>query len=287
MPLWNVLAILKDHGPDVDISNKILALEVEDAAPISAKITLTAARGQFLTTGTIIAKWDRIFLRITDQNNNVAFESVVHVKKKKRKRVPGRGLGVELTCPHQSSNIFTRTISKPNIRQSGFEALNDAIAQANTNKGASDPTIVVTTPFNITTKRGNNLSQETSNNYVFEAIKFEQAVKEILEREGLPAEGGGNREFYFFRFVSRYDHGAGTMLDEVDIQCFQQGFIENPASTFSNTPTITLKKAILDDELAGTEYSNVNELDSDEETEQGTNLLLICDKNSGSKPKDF
>ncbi len=229
-----------------------------------------------------IQKWDRIYFKITDRNGNI-FESVVHVKTRQKMRQIGKGIQLKLFCPHQSSNLMTRTISKPNIRSSGFDAFVDALNQINdpNNRGDKDPTIVITTPFDETTKNGIRLNQGVTNNYIFEALKAQTAFDEIIKKEGNVVEGGGALEFHYARFQSLYAHPSDTDLDKVAIQVFEQGYRDDGAGGFTNVPLITIKKA------GTTEANPHKDLDAKQESETATNIIAIGEKNSGSWPKDF
>jgi len=189
----------------------------------------------------------------------------------KKRRQKGKGLQLVLYCSHQSSNLLKQTISKPNRRSSGVDAMNDIVNQINANKGASDPTIETVSPFDITEKLGNNLDPGTTNDYIFESVKARTAIDEIIQREGTPTEVGGSFQFHYFRFKSKYDHGTGLGIDTVYLQVFQQGFMENQSSAFTNIPQVTLTKPLL---VSG-DRANTLELDSEQEVEKGTNLIAI------------
>ena len=201
----------------------------------------------------------------------------------KRQRKKGKGLQLILQCPHQSSNLFKQTIAKPGRRSSGKDAMNDLVNQINTNKGSSDPTVEIVSPFDITDKLGNNLDEGTTNDYIFEAYKARTAVDEIIQREGTPGEVGGSFQFHYMRFKSKYDHASGNFLDTVYLQVFQQGFMENQSSQFTNIPQVTLIKPL----LSSGNRANVLSLDTDMEVEKGTNLIAIGNKAGGTYPKDY
>jgi len=193
---------------------------------------------------------------------------------------------LKLYCPHQSSNLVKQTISRPNRRQSGHSALKQVLEQVNRQRIDKDPLIVdIDTAFNVTTKVGNNLDTAITNDYIFESIKFQQAIDEIVEREGNPVETGGSFEFYFFRFVSKYNHAANTNLDEVQPSIFQQGFMSDGGGppSFNNTPQVTLLKPTLD----SGDRANTLSVDSDLQTERGTNLIAIGDESSGTYPTEY
>lgn len=292
MAVWSQLVILKDHAGDpladgfgdVDISKKANVVEYEDAAPLSCKITLNAKQGRFLTRGPIIKTWDRIFVRITTRNGKTK-ESVFHVKTIKKQRLKGKGLQLILFCPHQSSNRLSVRVSLPNVRTSGFEALNDCINQVNNsiNKGSSDPEIIIQSPFEKVPKLGNRLDVTLTNNYPQEFVPLQKAIDNILEKEGNVISGGGAFQFHYFRFVSLYNHTTHLNLDDIGIQVFEQGFKSIGGGPFENIPTVTLSKPTLESGDRG----QVETLDSNEESELGTNLIVVCEKGSGAIPKEY
>lgn len=286
--------ILHDHlgdpGADssgrIEITNNIQVLEVFDGAPISATITLNAVGGRYRTYAPIIQKWDRIYIEINDINSN-QFRTVVHVQDREPNRQSGSGLQLILTCPHQSSNLMTRTISKPNLARlqrasSGYNALNDAFDQINDNSGTSDPIIVgIGVPFVISTKIGNDLDQSLSNDYIFESERFDQVVNDILNKEGDARANGGGEQFHYFRFQSKYDYTNVDDLQYVVFQVFPQGY-HDVSGSFVSTPTTTIMKNAL-----GSPPSIYQNTKGKLESERATNLIAIGDKNSGSYPKDY
>jgi len=278
----DALVILKDHGPDVDLSGKFVVIEYKDTFPQSCRIVFNARKGRLLTVTPKIKKRDRIFVRITEKGGHI-HEDVFHVRKIKRKRIPGVGLSLEVMCPHQSEHLWKRTISfkRRGKRISGRDALNLIVADINANKGASDPTIEVPT-FDPVKKIGNRFDPNTSNSYVFESAKAETAIEELKDIEAQPVEGGGSLEPMYVRFKSKYDHASGNFLDTVYLQAFEQGFKNNGGSTFNNTPSITLRHT-----GASTPRPSILRLESDEDPEEGTNLVAIGNKTTGSFTREW
>ncbi len=279
----DVLVILKDHGADIDISKKWITIEYEDGFPQSLVITLNAKKGRYLTATPVILRWDRIFVRLTDINGEVV-EDVFHVSNIAKKQIPHKGLSLVLTCPHQSSNLWKRTVSftKTNIKLSNKEALDEMISIINFNKGTSDPTIEIRTPFDDPTKTGNRFDPETANLQVFESIKFNAGVEQLKDKELQPVEGGGSFEPMYVRFKSKYDHATGNFLDTVYLQAFPQGFHDN--SGWTNVPTITLKQKPFG---TGGGRPSVLGLTSNEDPEAGSNLIAIANKTAGTYLKDY
>ena len=282
--LTNVLLILKDHGDDIDLEDFWVEIEFDDTVQPSMILTLNAKLGKFLTTAPLIQKYDRIYLEITDKNDNVLKE-VFHVKEIQRSRVPGKGQQLKLICPHQSSNLWKRTVSFTLNGISGSQALDEVIRQLNLseNIGDNDPTVFVPSSFDIATKTGNNLSQNTTNFYKFEVEKPESIFREIGRIEALPVSGGGSEQPPTIRFTSRYDHDTGNFLDEVVLQAYAQGFNKNTTTaTFTNIPNVTLKHGVQTDTTTNTLVNTSNET-----PELSTNIKIVCDNNAGTYPTNY
>ncbi len=286
-----VLVILKDHSGDAgadpngdfDLSNKWSVIEYENAQPQGVTITFNARAGRFLTVIPIIKKRDRIYVEITEKNGNIT-KDVFHVRTIKRIRGKGKAISLKVICPHQSENLWKKTVSykRRGKRISGNKALEIIVNDLNANKAAKDPTIEITT-FDPVTKTGNRLDTNTSNNYFFDAIKVDTAVEEIKDIEKQPVEGGGSFEPMYVRFISKYDHSTGMFLDTVLLSAFEQGFQDDGGGNFVNIPNITL----IHPKLGSGDRPNILSLDSDEDPEQGTNLIVIGDKASGSYLRDW
>jgi len=280
--LTNVLLILKDHGADVDLEDFWVEIEFDDTIQPSMILTLNAKLGKFLTTAPLIQKYDRIYLEITDKNDNVLKE-VFHVKEIERLRQPLKGQQLRLICPHQSSNLWKRTISFTLNGISGSQALDEVIRQLNLpeNIGNNDPTVFSPSTFDITTKTGNNLSKNTTNFYKFEVEKPESIFREIGRIEALPVSGGGAEQPPTIRFTSKYDHSSGDFLDEVVLQAYAQGFNDN-GGQFTNIPNVTLKHGVQTDTTTNTLVNTSNET-----PELSTNIKIVCNNNAGTYPTNY
>ncbi len=279
--VYDVLVILKDHGADVDISSKWSVIEYEDGFPQSVKITLNAKGGRFLTKAPMIQSRDRIYVRITDKLGNIT-EDVFHVRRRQRIKKAGKVLGLKLSCPHQSENLWSRTVSFALKRTSNKEAVDEWVRQLNV-KGAKDPTIEIPSTFDSVRKVGNAFDELTSNNHIYESAKAEPVIDEIKNLELQPVEGGGSFEPMYVRFKSKYDHGTGLDLDTVQLQAFPQGFKDNGSGVLTNIPSVTLTQRKVEDGIR----SNVLGLESEEDPEQGTIVTAIGDKTTGGYPVDF
>ena len=286
-----VLVILKDHSGDpgadpngdFDFSNKWSVIEYDNGAPQAVIITFNARAGRFLTKTPRLRKRDRIYIEIKEKNGNIT-KDVFHIRKIKRIRGKGKGLSLQVTCPHQSENLWKSTISfkQRGKRISGNRAIELVVSDINANRGSKDPTIEIPT-FDGVTKTGNRFDKNTANNYFFDSAKVDTAISEIKDIEQQPVEGGGSFEPMFVRFTSKYDHSTGDFLDTVLLQAFEQGYQDDGVGNFVNIPNLTL----IHPKLGSGDRPNILSIDSDEDPEQGTNLIAIGDKASGSYLRDW
>ena len=286
-----VLVILKDHSGDAgadpngdfDLSSKWSVIEYENAQPQGVTITFNARAGRFLTKIPIIKKRDRIYVEITEKNGNIT-KDVFHVRTINRIRGRGKAISLKVVCPHQSENLWKKTVSykRRGKRISGNKAIELIVNDLNENKAVNDPTIEIPA-FDPVTKTGNRFDKNTANNYFFDASKVDSALNEIKDIEKQPVEGGGSFEPMYVRFVSKYEHSTGDFLDTVLLQAFEQGFQDDGGGNFTNIPNITL----IHPKLGSGDRPNILSLDSDEDPETGTNLIAIGDKASGSYLRDW
>ncbi len=280
--------ILKRAGQaDTDLSEAWSTIEYEDALPQSVKITLNSQFGRFMTLAPIIVKYDKIFVRVVDARGN-KIEDVFQVRVLKRTRKIGKNKQLILFCPHQSDNLWNRTISLVSKRVSGANALDLLTEQLNQpqNKGTDDPDVEM--PAQDTVRKvGNFLDPNTSNNYIFEASKLQTAFDEIKSVEQEPIEGGGSFEAIYIRFKSKYDHDnpSDADLNTVQVQAFPQGFQDDGGGTLTNIPNVTLLHKPLGD--TSSPPTNVLDTDSNEDPELATNLHVIGDKNAGAYPIEW
>lgn len=285
-PFTKVLTILKDHGDDVDLSSAFTTLEWIEGVPQTMKITLIGYLGKFLTIAPLIQHWDRIYLEYEGINGNTE-QDVFHVQNISRTDLAGGGIKLVLTCPHQTSNIWKRSVSLTIRRRSNFTALEKVIEQLNLTKGSNDP-MVLSPTFDIATKLGNDLSKNTFNDYTFEMKKLSNTFNEIGDKEAQPIEGGGKFQPPYIRFKSNYDHLTGLGLDEVNIQAYAQGFNKNIQSdSFTNIPNITLSHFPRTSPSEDVAKNNILETDSDEDPERATNIVLRGELSAGDYLGDW
>lgn len=270
-----------DENGDIDISNKFIIIEHLETTPQSLRLVFNGKGGRFMTGAPIIEKFDRIYYEYTDSLDRVVSD-VFHVRSIKRKRGLFRGKRYEILCPHQSENLWKRTISIPGRKISGNTALEKIVTQLNADKSDDDPTVELPSTFDVTTKTGSRLETNTANDYIFESVKLDTALTKIKDIEQQPIEGGGSFEAMYIRFVSKYDHSTHTDLNTVQVSAFEQGYTENN-SDFTNVPKVTL----LWDTINSGNRPTVLNLDTNEDPPKATNIIALGHKKSGTYPVEF
>jgi len=253
---YPLVLVLKDHGPDFDLIPYLEDLEYEETGNeelSSAKITLNAHFGKFIKpvtqTGTAIPKinfFDRIYIEFTDPDGNIT-KDVVEVLNKSPGELPGVGDTIELNCDHQGWYFFRMHNLKQYQRESNFDMIKDQGDVYNSTDviGVDQPTMIGhDVPFNDTTKIGNAASKATSIDMDFANSEFimGEATQAIADRAGSSVDNGGELEFFDWRTISSYDHGLGTLLDQIKMQYRVSG--DNGVSpkvvVSKNNPTIKL-----------------------------------------------
>ncbi len=285
------LVLKKNNGniTDVDLSDFWSTIEYNEEIQQNIKVTLNAKFGQFLTKEPIIEKFDLLFFETTDSKNNKKSD-VFHVRRIERSRKAGKNQQLTLICPHESENLWKKTISLVSKRKSGFQTLNDIVSQLTDadNIGLQDP--IVEIPINKTDeKAGNFLDPTTVNNYIFEHVKLETAFDEIANVEAQPVEGGGSFEPLYIRFISKYVGEDDDDLGIVLLSAFPQGFLVKKAQTneLTNIPVITLKHSPLEVLNPTPTETNMLTSNSEEDPERATNIRITCNKLAGTYPIDW
>ena len=270
----------RDQYDRVDITKRVWVCDARDASPIGCKLVLNARDGYFKTKGPIINHWDKIYVKLKDRKNKI-FHTVVHVDTIHLKDNTSYGEVLELTCPHESSNLLKRKIPLVTRRGSGRNALYETLNIINTNKGTEDPTIRFD-DFGNEPKIGNSLNDNIENDYIIEMVPAGAAINDILIKEAQPITAGGSLRFYFFRFVSLYNYDTNTDLGWVAPQIFPQGYRDDGNGGLTSIPTVTItKKGKIDSPGV------LNSTNATFESETATNVVAIGSKTADSYPKNY
>ncbi|MBS1267971.1 MAG: hypothetical protein MAG458_00686 [Nitrosopumilus sp.] len=276
MPLWSYEVINLDTN--TDMTKHVVSLELEDTGNeefTNATITLSAKNGRYLTKGAIIDKGNKVFVKITDKNNET-FSTVLEIVTINSSRNYS-GLQVRLFCSHQSRHIAKIHVLKPYLRSSGVEVVEDICNSYNDNRGSLQPFIEKHTQndtFDESTKTGNMMSKATYNTYNFDVSEgfSHDRILQVIDKLASPVSAGGEFEFYNYRFVSDYN-GSGN-IDKINLSIFPKGHTDGAP--------ITIRKGLLNEIK-----HDVLEMNSEISIKYGTNVMAWGDKSSGTYPTDY
>lgn len=285
---YPIVCVLKDHGTDFNLKPYVEHIEYEETGNeeiSSAKIKLNAKFARFIKDAVVVGGvtvpkvefFDRIFLRFTDPNGDVT-EDVLEVLQKKPTEIKGIGDVLELNAVHQGYHIFRIHNLKQYQRESGFDVIKDmgAVYTDSDVRGTSQPTLEnfdTVISFAGAKPVGNAASQATSIDFDFSNAEFYigDAINSTSDRLGSSVSAGGELEFFDWRTVSKYDHGAGTNIDVIQLQFRVSGD--------TNTTLEVVSKADTVDKLLDTLGSL--------EPEQATHIFSWGAINAGSNPTGF
>lgn len=282
-PRYSALLVLKDHGPDLDISNNFITLEYTETGNeeiSSAIIKLNAHFGRFMVDGITVGGtsypkvefFDRLYLKITDPDGNVV-EDVLEVINKFPSEEPGYNNVLEIHASNQGWHFSNQHFAKQYQRQSGFEVVKDICSSYNSNVGPKDPTIEKhDADYSTSTRLGNAMSKATRNDWEFGTVETfcNQGVQQVSDFLGSSVDVGGELEFFDWRFVPKYDHGTGSFLDVMQLSVAVSGQV-NSKVTISNADSV----------------AKITNVKGRQEPEKGTNQLAEGDPIAGSLPTDF
>ena len=290
-PRFNYLIVLKDHGADLDISKHVQDLEYRETGNeeiSSARIKFNGHFGRFTKATTIggvtlpkIEFFDRLYLRFTDPAGK-EIEDVMEVRIIHPRETEGSADIIEIELDNQGWHFFNTHNMKQYQRESGFDIIKDNcdVYTDPINRGTKQPTIegqdqVFSFGGDYKSSFGIAASQATSFDMDFSNAEFYMgdAVNDTLDWLGSPVGVGGELEFFDWRFIPKYDHGAGTFLDVMRIMVRKSGDIPGA-------------KVVIDKD-ATSPFVKLTETKGTLNHERGTNVFAFGDPNAGSLPTSF
>lgn len=291
-PRFNYLVVLKDHGADRDITKHVQDLEYRETGNeeiSSARMKLNAHFGRFVVDGLVIGGttfpridfFDRIFIRFTDADGT-ELEDVMEVRVKNPDEVEGGGNILTLELDNQGWHFFNVHNLKQYERQSGFEVIQDQCNFFTDNdvRGLFQPTIegqnqVFSFGSDYKSSFGIAASQATSIDFDFSNAEFYcgDAVNDVVEWLGGPVSAGGELEFFDWRLIPKYDHGAGTFLDVMRIMVRVSGDVPGAKVVIDKDDSSPIVKVT---EVKGVLHH-----------EKGNSVYAYGDPNAGSLPTSF
>jgi len=237
-----------------------------------ATITLRALDGNHITTGVIIAKFDRFQIQITDNNSNTydrTFEVVSIIPSKTK----SGGVILQLECLGIEYHTQKIHYVKPHFFEDAFEVGRDIGQLYEANNGVRQPLINgENTVYSTGTKIGNGLPKFTVNNYEYglnEDTCYNRWM-DLIDKLGASVSAGGVLDFFELGFDT-------PTVNQIDLAIFTSGGRTIPfTDTGSDNSRVTIKNA-----------KTVNDLSvADQEGEisnpTGSNILAVGSANHGS-----
>lgn len=191
------------HLPSTVITNDIEEIELIDVGSgevKSAKITLNAHNGKFLTATPKLEQFDKIKIKITDDSSN-DYEQIYEVDRIIPIKNAGEGYKVEVELLGQEHHLQNIDISKQFYFSSATSTTKDIVDFYNDIKGSNQPEVENHDTF---TSGNNELPQWTANNYEFgiAEVKAYDALMNVVEGLGSSVASGGAGDFFELYFDS-------------------------------------------------------------------------------------
>jgi hypothetical protein len=189
--------------PSTVITDNIEEIELVDVGTgeiKSAKITLNALNGKFLTSTPVLAQFDKIKIKIIDDSSN-DYEQIYEVDRIIPIKNAGEGYKVDVELLGQEHHLQNVDISKQFYFSSATTTTKDIVDFYNDTKGSSQPTVE---NHDTLTSGNNELPQWTANNYEFgvSEVKAYDALMDVVEGLGSSVANGGAGDFFELYFDS-------------------------------------------------------------------------------------
>lgn len=226
-------------GGTTVITNDIESIELTDVGTgeiKSAKITLNALKGKFLTAAPVLAQFDQIKIKITDDATN-NYEQIYEVDRIIPIKNAGEGYKAEVELLGQENHLQKVDIAKQFYFTSATSATKDIIDFYNDIRGTSQPEVINHGTF---TSGNNELPQWTANNYEFgvSEVKTYDALMDIVEGLGSSVANGGAGDFFELYF----DSNTGDPT-KIKLKAFASGSNPGSGSEITITDSTTVNEA--------------------------------------------
>jgi len=166
----------------------------------SVRLILDANFGKFVTSAPIITQFDKIEVKITDEDSNV-YDEIYEVDKVVPVKNAGEGYAIELECLAQEQWLQKIDFAKQFEQASATTVSKDIIDFYNDIKGTTQPLIE---NHDVFTAGNNELPRFTANDYDFGVaeIKCYEALLELVEGLGASVANRGAADFFEIYFES-------------------------------------------------------------------------------------
>lgn len=190
-------------GGTTVITNDVESIELTDVGTgeiKSAKITLNALNGKFLTTAPVLAQFDQIKVKITDDSTN-NYEQIYEVDRITPLKNSGEGYKAEVELLGQEQHLQKVDIAKQFYFASASNTSKDIIDFYNDINGSAQPEVENHSTY---TTGNNELPRWTANNYEFgvSEVKTYDALMQVVEGLGASVANGGAGDFFELYFNS-------------------------------------------------------------------------------------
>ena len=239
-----------------------------------AEIVLSAKAGQYINTGNVIDKFDRIRIQCTDLNSNAysryfeVIDLIPSQNKTEGSILTIKCLGIEY---HTQVINYSRQMFFANPFYMG-KNIGDVYEA---NNGTRQPTIAQhTTTYTMVNKYGNGLPKYLINNYEFGLAEDNcyNRWMDIIDSQGGAVAEGGDGEFY--------DIGFDTpSVNAIDTAIFTSGARSIDGTSAANDASLTTIK--------NTTSINLSEQEGGISNPTGTNIWAWGSPVHGSLPVDF
>lgn len=200
---FSYVVTLDPTGAPTVLTNDTQEIHIKDVGTgeiKSAKLILDARFGQFIISPPKIKQFDKIEIKITDEDSNV-YDEIFEVDKVIPVKNAGEGLALELECFGQEKHLMNIDFLKQFEQASATDVSKDIIDFYNDIKGTSQPLIE---NHDVFTAGNNELPRFTANDYDFgvSEVKCYEALVELVEGLGASVANRGAADFFEIYFSS-------------------------------------------------------------------------------------
>ena len=242
----------------------------------SARLVLSAPKGKFITSAPLLYQYDRIRIKITDENNSI-YNKVFDVTK----IIPSwtKSEGVRVTLMLLGIEHWLQKINhiKPFFYAGAFEVMKDIGDSYGVSKGTLQPTL---TGHDDPTKNKLPTSNFQKNNYDFAVSESPcmDRIDTVVDKLGGSVDSGGILDFYESKFNSH-----ATSYTTMELNVFSSG-----SPTASNIPEIGESSSVnVGESDGGIDAVTGTVLNAWGAVDQGSLPINISKFNSKSRRLDF
>ena len=242
----------------------------------TARVILSAQKGKFITSAPLLNQYDRIRIKITDQDNAV-YNKVFDITK----IIPSwtKSEGVRVTLMLLGIEHWLQKINhvKPFFYEGAFEVMEDIGNSYGVSKGSLQPTL---TGHDDSTKNKLPTSAFQKNNYDFAVSESPcmDRIDTVVDKLGGSVDSGGILDFYESKFNSH-----ATSYTTVELNVFSSG-----SPTASSIPEISESSSVnVGESDGGIDAVTGTVLSAWGAVDQGSLPINISQFNSKSRRLDF